>query len=329
MKDTFNFIAPKNTSSYIKVIGVGNDGTNAVNYFFHQGIAGVDFIVCNTDSKSLDGSPVTNKIQLDGGLGTCNMPELAERYAKDNAEKIKEILSINTSLLFIVAGMGGATGTGAAPEIARIAKAMDLNDKDLQKMTVVALVTTPFRFEGEKRMEQALAGLDELRKYADAIMVIDNNKIFQGEEVSVQKAFAKSDEAMLDTIRVFTDMITVPAAVYVDLRDIQTLLNNAGDFFVGSGIAEGETRVLDAASQALTKSLSAVSDISTSQRILLHFTCSEEHEITAQELEEATDYLLGDRKEKTIILWGLGYDNTLGEKVRVTIVAAKGGQHNL
>ena len=300
---------------------MGGAGTNAVNNMFRQGITDIDFIVCNADTKALEASPVPTKINLLGSEYHCARPETAKQLAVERAEEIKEILSINTRLLFIVAGMGGATGTGAAPEIARIAKSIELNDKDLQTMTVVALVTTPFNFEGKMRMEQAMAGIDELRKCADTIIVIDNNKLLEGEKMTFRETFAKIDEAMSRTIRVFTDMITVDAVACVDFLDIQTILKNGGDCFVGTGIAEGKTRMLDAALQALTKPLSAVSDISTSQKILLHFTCSKEHEITAQELEETCSYLTGVCVKQPTILWGLGYDNTFGEKVRVTIVA--------
>jgi len=326
MKDTFNFIAPKHTSSFIKVIGVGGAGTNAVNNMFRQGITDIDFIACNADTKSLDASPVPTKINLLGADGhyTGSRPEAAKQMAVGKADEIKEILSINTTLLFIVAGMGGGTGTGAAPEIARIVKEIETDDDYMPKITVVALVTTPFNFEGKKRMEEAQQGLDELRKYSDAIMVIDNNKLLDGEEMTLREAIAKSDKAMLRTIRVFADMITMDAVVHVDLRDIKTILNDGGDCFVGSGIAEGKTRVQDAALQALTKPLTAVADVSTSHSILLHFTCSKEHEIAAQELEGAFSYLTGVCVKQPNILWGLGYDNTLGEKVCVTIVAVKG-----
>lgn len=314
------FIAPKHTSSYLKVIGVGGAGTNAVNNMYRQGFTGIDYIVCNTDAKALEESPVPTKINLESHCAGMP-PEAAKQLALKWAEEIKEILSENTTLLFIVAGMGGATGTGAAPEIARIAKTIELNDKDFPKITVVALVTTPFGFEGEKRMEQAMAGIEELRKCTDAIMIIDNNKLLEGEKKTFRETLAKIDEAMSSTIRVFTDMITLDAVVCVDLRDIQSIMTDAGDCFVGSGIAEGKTRVLDAALQALTKPLSTVSDISSSQKLLLHFTCSKEHEITTQELEGAFSYLTGVCVKQPTILWGIGYDNTLGEKVRVTIIA--------
>ena len=323
MKDTFNFIAPKHISSYIKVIGVGGAGTNALNYMYRQGITDVDFIICNTDAKSLELSPIPTKINLLGEEGVFieRHPEAAKQMAIEKTDEIKEILSVNTSLLFIVAGMGGATGTGAAPEIARIAKEIETGDDYMPQITVVALVTTPFRFEGGKRREEAQQGLDELRKYADAIMVIDDNKLLDDEKLTFREAFAKIDETMFRIMKLFADMIAVDAVVHVDLRDIKTTLNDGGDCFVGSGIAEGKTRAFDAALQALTKPLSAVADVSTSQRILLHFTCSKEHEITVEEIEEAMRYLTGVCVNQPTILWGLGYDNTLGEKVRVTIVA--------
>ena len=323
MEENIIFTKPEKNTSYIKVIGVGGAGTNAVNHMFRQGITDIDFIACNTDAKSLEASPVPTKINLLGGEGhyTGSRPEEAKQMAVEKADEIKEIFSENTSLLFIVAGMGGATGTGAAPEIARIAKEIETDDDYMPQITVVALVTTPFNFEGEKRMEEAQQGIDELRKYADAIMVIDNNKLLEGEKVAFREAFAKSDDAMLRTIRVVADMITVEAVIHVDLRDIKTILNDGGDCFVGSGIAEGKTRVMDAMLQALTKPFSTLSDISGANKLLLHFTSSEKHEITAEELEEACSYLTGVCVKQPTILWGIGYDNTLDEKARVTIVA--------
>ena len=314
------FIAPKHLSSYIKVIGVGGGGVNAVNHMFRQGIVGVDFFVCDNDCHHIEQSPVPTKIHLDPESSHPTPLEVHDSVVQ-NAGTIKDYLSENTTLLFIVAGMGGATGTGAAPEIARIAKTIELNDKDFPKITVVALVTTPFGFEGEKRMEQAMAGIEELRKCTDAIMIIDNNKLLEGEKKTFRETLTKIDEAMSSTIRVFTDMITLDAVVCVDLRDIQSIMTDAGDCFVGSGIAEGKTRVLDAALQALTKPLSTVSDISSSQKLLLHFTCSKEHEITTQELEVAFSYFTGVCVKQPTMLWGIGYDETLGESVKVVVVA--------
>ncbi len=319
--EMMNFIAPKEESSYIKIIGVGGGGTNAVNHMYRQGITGVDFIVCNTDSKSLRSSPVTNKIQLGEGLGAGNIPEVAKRYATDNAEAIKNAISQNTKMLFITAGMGGGTGTGASPVIAQIAKEIDLDDEYVPKILVVAIVTIPFNFEGPAKLELAKEGIEELKKYVDSILIIDNNKILKGEPISFRKAFAKADDVLLTAAKSVAEMITVDEYVTVDFRDVNTVMKNSGTALMGAGVAEGENRTFEAMEQAVTSPLLNDTDISDSQKILLHFTCSEEYEITTEEIEEATQYLLKLCKTKPMLKFGIGFDETLGEKVRVIVVA--------
>ena len=321
MTPPMNFIAPKEESSYIKVIGVGGGGTNAVNHMYRQGITGVDFIACNTDSKSLSSSPVTTKIQLGPGLGAGNDPEVAKRYATENADTIKEALSDNTKMLFITAGMGGGTGTGASPIIAQIAKEIELDDQDVPKILVVAIVTMPFNFEGKARLEQAEAGVQELRKYVDSILIIDNNKVLGGEKLPFRKAFAKADDVLLTAAKSVAEIITVNAYMTIDFRDVNTVMKESGTALMGAGLADGDDRAMNAMRQAVTSPLLNDTDISDSQNLLLHFTCSEEYEITTEEIEETTQYLTSMCKNQPTMIWGIGYDESLGESVRIIVVA--------
>ena len=316
-----NFIATKGESSYIKVIGVGGGGTNAVNHMYREGITGVDFIVCNTDAKSLSISPVTNKIQLGEGLGAGNDPEVAKRCALENTDTIKAVLSENTKMLFITAGMGGGTGTGASPIIAQIAKEIELNDKDVPKILVVAIVTMPFSFEGKARKQQAEDGVKELRKYVDSILIIDNDKVLGGEKLPFRKAFAKADDVLLTAAKSVAEIITVNAYMTIDFRDVNTVMKDSGTALMGAGVAEGENRAIEAMQQAVTSPLLNDTDISDSRNILLQFTCSEDYEITTEEIEETTGYLTSICKKQPTIIWGIGYDEELGEKVRIIVVA--------
>ena len=316
-----NFMAAKDESSYIKVIGVGGGGTNAVNHMYREGITGVDFIVCNTDAKSLASSPVTNKIQLGDGLGAGNNPEVAKRYASENVEAIRNTLSENTKMLFITAGMGGGTGTGASPIIAQIAKEIDVDDKDVPKILVVAIVTMPFNFEGVARKEQAEEGVKELRKYVDSILIIDNNKVLGGEKMAFSKAFAKADDVLLTAAKSVAEMITVKAYINTDFRDVNTVMKDSGTALMGAGIAEGENRAIEAIQNAIDSPLLNDNDISDSRKILLHITCSEEDEFDTEEMEEVTQYITSICKYQPTIIWGIGYDNNLEGKVRIIVVA--------
>ena len=316
-----NFIAKKGESSYIKVIGVGGGGTNAVNHMYREGITGVDFIVCNTDSKSLASSPVTNKIQLGDGLGAGNKPDVAKRYASENTDAIRAALSENTKMLFITAGMGGGTGTGASPIIAQIAKEIDLDDKDVPKILVVAIVTMPFNFEGRARMQQAEEGVKELRKYVDSILIIDNNKVLGSEKIAFSKAFAKADDVLLTAAKSVAEMITVDAYINTDFRDVNTVMKESGTALMGAGIAEGENRAIEAIQAAVNSPLLNDNDISDAQNILLHITCNKDHEFDTEEMEEVTNYLTTMCKNEPTIIWGIGYDDSLEEKVRIIVVA--------
>ena len=317
---TMDFIAPKEESHYIKVIGVGGGGTNAVNHMFSEGIKDVDFIVCNTDSKSLATSPVVNKIQLGEGLGAGGRPEVAKEYAEEATDRIKESLA-GTRMLFITAGMGGGTGTGASPVIADIAKSIETNDPHMPSVLVVAIVTMPFNFEGIARLEQAQEGLNQLRDKVDSIIIIDNNKVFTGERIKFSQCFAKADDVLLTAAKSVAEMITVNSYMNVDLRDVDSVMSQSGTAIMGAGIASGENRAIEAVQQAMESPLLNNIDITDSQKILLHITCSTEYEVDDEEISEITGKITQTCKNSPNLKMGVGYDESLGESLRVILVA--------
>ena len=285
----FAFDSPKNQSSYIKVIGVGGGGGNAVNHMYRQGIKGVDFIVCNTDMKALNASPVPNKIPLgDLGLGAGNKPERASKAATDKAEDIKEAIAHNTQMLFITAGMGGGTGTGAAPVIAEIAKNIDLETEENKKILVVAIVTRPFSFEGKKRRDQAEAGIEELRKHVDSIIVINNDKLRAFGDLDISEAFGLADDVLLTAAKGIAEIITGSGNVNIDFQDVNTVMEHSGTALMGAGSGKGENRAIDAITAASTSVLLDDSDIRGAKNVLLYFSYSSDHELTMDEQGEIT-----------------------------------------
>ena len=322
----FAFDSPKNQSSYIKVIGVGGGGNNAVNHMFRKGITGVDFIVSNTDMKALNGSPVPNKLVLGHeGLGVGGRPAKARKAAEEKEAEIKELFEHNTKMIFITAGMGGGTGTGAAPVIARYAKEIQLEDEDEDetgRILVVAVVTTPFQFEGNRRIQQALEGVEELRKYVDSILVINNEKLRGYGNLAMSDAFSMANDVLLTAVKGIAEIITLNAYVNIDFRDVNTVMENSGTALMGIGEGEGENRARQAMEQATTSVLLDDNDIAGAKNVLLYFSYGPEHEITMDEMSEVTDYL----REKTgsadtNVIWGTGFDESLGEKVKITLIA--------
>lgn len=313
------FDAPKDQASYIKVIGVGGGGSNAVNHMYRQGIKGVDFIVCNTDAKSLMQSPVPTKIKL-GELGAGSKPEVAEAAARKRADEIKEIISNNTKMLFITAGMGGGTGTGAAPVIAEIAKQVDIDD-DVNKILVVAIVTFPLAFEGPRRKKQAEEGINELRKYVDSIIIINNDKLRDFGNMKMSEAFAKADNVLLTAAKGIAEIITVEGYVAVDFRDVNTVMANSGTALMGAGVAKGDNRASEAIELASTSVLLNDNDISGAKNILLYFSYSSDCEITMDEIDTVTNYIANLTGGETDIIWGMGPDEELGENLSITLVA--------
>ena len=318
----FAFDSPKNQSSYIKVIGVGGGGGNAVNHMYRQGIKGVDFIVCNTDMKALNASPVPNKIPLgDLGLGAGNKPERASKAATDKAEDIKEAIAHNTQMLFITAGMGGGTGTGAAPVIAEIAKNIDLETEENKKILVVAIVTRPFSFEGKKRRDQAEAGIEELRKHVDSIIVINNDKLRAFGDLDISEAFGLADDVLLTAAKGIAEIITGSGNVNIDFQDVNTVMEHSGTALMGAGSGKGENRAIDAITAASTSVLLDDSDIRGAKNVLLYFSYSSDHKIKMDEIGDITDFVL-DRTDGTAdVIWGAGVDDSLDDELKVTLIA--------
>lgn len=305
----------------IKVIGVGGGGGNAVNHMYSEGITGVDFIVCNTDAKALNASPVPYKIAL-GTLGAGNKPERARKAALEHKDQIREAISSDTQMLFITAGMGGGTGTGAAPVIAEIAKSIELDDEEVPRILVVAIVTMPFSFEGRVRHEQALLGIEELRKNVDSILIINNDKLRSLGNLPLREAFSQADDVLLTAAKGIAEIITVSAYISTDFRDVNTVMENSGTALMGSGEGRGENRARQAIEAATTSVLLDDNDIRGAKNILLNFSFSSHNQITMDELGEVTDYLTeltGSRE--TNVIWGAVDDDRLNDELHITFIA--------
>ena len=305
---------PKNKSSIIKVLGVGGGGSNAVNHMYEQGIKDVDFIVCNTDIQALEISPVPVKIQIgENGLGAGSKPEKGREAALSHLDEIREILEKNTEMLFITAGMGGGTGTGAAPVIASLAKEMNI--------LTVAIVTVPFAFEGRRRKMQAQAGLDELRKNVDALLIISNDKLREiYGNLKITEAFHKADDVLTTAAKGIAEIITVSAHVNVDLQDVKTVMTDSGTAILGSAEAEGENRAIIAVEEALSSPLLNDNHIKGAESILLYLSYGED-ELSMDEVSDITDYIQDETGNTAEVIWGMGEDLSLGNKIKVTIVA--------
>ena len=319
---TMEFEPVREQPAKIKVIGVGGGGGNAVNHMFRQGIHGVDFIVCNTDAKALSASPVPNKIEL-GKLGAGNVPERARKAALDHKDEIREAISNDTQMLFITAGMGGGTGTGAAPVIAEIAKSIELDDEMVPHILVVAIVTMPFTFEGKVRRAQALAGIEELRKHVDAILIINNDKLRDlCGNLPFNMAFSQADDVLLTAAKGIAEIITVSGYVNIDFRDVNTVMENSGTALMGAGEGRGDDRARQAIESATTSVLLNDNDIRGAKNILLYFSYSPTHQITMDEIGEVTDYLtdlIGNNEAN--IIWGNSEDDSLNDELRITLIA--------
>jgi cell division protein FtsZ len=311
------FDLPKEQSSIIKVIGVGGGGSNAVNHMYNQGITGVDFIICNTDQQALDMSPIPNKVQLGAtlteGRGAGSNPAVGKNAAIENVDELKEMLEKNTQMIFITAGMGGGTGTGAAPVIAQAAREMGI--------LTVGIVTVPFTFEGRRRKNQADEGLDELRANVDTLLVICNDKVREMHgNLKIAEAFSKADDILTTAAKGIAEIITVAGYINVDFEDVKTVMKDGGTAIMGSSAAEGENRATKAVSQALASPLLNDNDITGANYILLNITSGEE-EVTMDEIDEITEYIQAEAGNTADIIWGTGHDDNLGSKVSVTIVA--------
>lgn len=315
---SYEFSYPSDQGSIIKVIGVGGGGSNAVNHMFKSGIKGVDFFVCNTDAQALQISPVPNKIQLGmditQGLGAGAKPEVGKNAAIESKEQIREMLSNNTKMVFITAGMGGGTGTGAAPIIAEVAKSLGI--------LTVGIVTRPFSFEGKPKSRRAADGISELRKNCDIVLEILNDKLKEvfGKS-SFKEAFAQADNVLLKGAKSIAEIITVSGNINVDFEDVRTVMQDAGEAVMGSAIVEGEDRARRAAEAALTSPLLNNTNIKGAQYILLSIVVGDEDDFQMEELEEISDYVQEQAGEDAEIIFGQAYDETVGKGIGVTIIA--------
>ena len=304
-------------NSIIKVIGVGGGGGNAVAYMYQQGIIGVDFAICNTDNQALETSPVPIKVQLGPhlteGMGAGSVPEVGKQSCIESIDDIRKFLEQDTKMLFITAGMGGGTGTGAAPIIAKAAKEMDI--------LTVAIVTLPFKFEGLRRHNQAIEGLETLKKNVDSILVISNDRLrHMYGNLSLKNAFAKADDILTTAARGIAEIITVPGYINVDFKDVNTVMKNSGVSIMGYAEAEGEDRARIAVEEAINSPLLEDNDIRGAQHILLNIS-SGTREVTMDEISEITDYIQEEAGYGTHMIWGNCQDDKLGEKISVTIIA--------
>jgi len=314
-----HFDLPKEKSSIIKVIGVGGGGSNAVNHMFSQNIEGVNFIICNTDAQAIAQSRVPNKVQLGPhltqGLGAGANPDIGRQATEESLEEIKGILEVNTKMAFITAGMGGGTGTGGAPIISKICK-------DLGILTV-GIITTPFSYEGKKRQLQAEEGIRVMKQYVDTLLVISNDKLrHQFGNLKMKEAFAKADNVLATAAKCITDVINSTGQINVDFADVCTVMRNGGVAILGSATAKGDSRAQKAIEEALNSPLLNDNDISGAKWILININSSEgEHEFTMDEVDIIQNHLLGRAGEHTDVILGLGYDNSLGSSLGITLIA--------
>lgn len=313
MVDVINDLGLELTQdTIIKVMGVGGGGCNAVNYLYSQGITDVSFLVCNTDKQCLSRSSVPAKLQLGPGWGAGGKPEVAQQYAEENRERIREALNDGTQMLFITAGMGGGTGTGASSIVAEVAREMDI--------LTVGIVTIPFAFEGPVKIKKAMTGVARLAEHVDAILVINNQKLLHiYPDFSMLNAFKKSDDVVANAARSIAEIITVPGYINTDFADVYNTLKNGNVAIMSVGSANGEDRITQAIHEALHSPL-VNSDVHGAKRMLLQLYCSEEHFIVASEMDQVHAFVheMGDEVE---VQWGISIDDKLGDKVRVTVIA--------
>ena len=317
MADMLKFDLPKNQSSIIKVIGVGGGGSNAVNHMYHQGIKGVDFIVCNTDEQAMVMSPVPTKIQLGvnltGGLGAGAAPTVGRNAALENSDDIRAVLEKGTKMLFITAGLGGGTGTGAAPVIAQISRELGI--------LTVGIVTIPFSFEGRKRRQSAEEGIRQMKQNVDALLIISNDKLrLLCGDLPLSEAFTRADNVLTTAAKGIAEIITVVGYINVDFEDVKTVMKDSGVAIMGTGIANGPNRAQQAVEEALNSPLLDNNDIHGAANLLLYIS-SGKKEITMDEVTEITDYIHEKTQSAGDVIWGNGFDETLDDKISVTIIA--------
>ena len=315
-----DFKAPKDRSSIIKVIGVGGGGNNALQHMYERGIHGVDFIVLNTDAQALDEHSVSNKVQLGTrtteGLGAGADPEVGEKAAMESMDEIREALGSNTKMVFITAGMGGGTGTGAAPVVAQVAKELGI--------LTVAIVTLPFDFEGKRRLEQAHSGLEKLRENVDSLIIINNDRLAeQYPDLDYEEAFSQANEVLTNAAKGMAEVITAPFKVNIDFRDAKTVLENSGTALMSIGIASGENRAEDAVKRALDSPLLNDNKITGAKKVMLLILSGEEHKAKMNEIKFISSYIQNEAGggNKADVIFGVGTEDGLGESIKVLVVA--------
>ncbi len=315
--ELFNFGLDRANSSIIKVIGVGGGGCNAVKNMYEEGIEGVNFMVCNTDAQAMQNNPVPVRIQLGvtltGGRGAGNLPQQGEQAAIENLDDIREVLEGTTKMVFITAGMGGGTGTGAAPVIARLARELDI--------LTIAVVTIPSRSEGKRRFDQALEGVEKLREHVDSMLVVSNEKLHKiYGNLPASQAFKKADNIITTAVKGVAEIITLHGNINIDFADVSTVMAGSEVFIMGTGLAEGPNRAMNAVRQALESPLLDSSSIRGTKDILLNIISGTE-EVTMSEIGEIIDYLQDEAGQDATIIWGNGTDAKLGDQISVTIIA--------
>ncbi len=315
LSNNYQFEIPDHHKSIIKVIGVGGGGSNAVNHMYSMGIKDVEFVVSNTDLQALKSSPIPNRLQLGNrSLGAGANPEIGKHSAMESKEEIREYLSDNTKMLFITAGMGGGTGTGAAPVIAKIAREMDI--------LTVGIVTAPFSFEGKRKNMQAEQGIAEMRQYCDTVLVIVNDKLREVYgNLSLKEAFGKADDILLTAAKSIAEIITINATMNIDFEDVRTVMKDSGAAVMGSGRASGENRARQAAELALHSPLLNNTNVKGAGKILFSVTYGPQANMTMDELSEITDYIQEEVASDAFMIWGYGEDNSLNDELVVTVIA--------
>ena len=320
INDTSGFSRESRQGAIIKVIGIGGGGGNAVNYMYRQEIPHINYVVCNTDKQALDMSNVPNKLllgfEITKGLGAGNIPEVGKKCAEASVDDIRALFNDETEMVFITAGMGGGTGTGAAPVVAQVAKEAG--------MLTIGIVTVPFMFEGEKKIIKALEGADEMKKHVDALLIINNENLIElYNDLNFFNAFSKADDTLANAARSISEIISDPMYVNVDFQDVKTTLKDSGSAIIATAIGEGEHRISDAIRNALHSPLLKAHDINTSKRLLFKFMCSKDSEnpIRAEEIAEITGFT-SQLPASIDVKWGIGDDPSLGDKVKITVLAS-------
>ena len=323
--DGIQFDLKVNKPSIIKVVGVGGGGGNAVTHMYNEGIHDVTYVVVNTDNKALTDSTVPNKLQLGEGLGAGNRPERGRQAALDSIDQIKELFTDGTRMVFITAGMGGGTGTGAAPIVAQCAREMDI--------LTVGIVTIPFLFEGNKKIDQALDGVEEIAKHVDALLVINNERLREiYPELTVRNGFAKADDTLTIAAKSIAEIITMRGIINLDFQDVTTVLKDGGVAIMSTGYGEGENRVTKAFQEALHSPLLNNNNIYNSKKVLFYITFSandENEELTMEEMNEVNDFMSKFDRDNVEVKWGLGTDDSLGTKIKITLLASGFGLKNV